>query len=134
MSSDGKTPRDSLRDSPRDVARDKITAPEAVAPDVTGVVTALQGAIDTLRQQLERADARADEFADLGEAGPLRGCGGRPASRGARGGRGSTAGQGPLGPAPGSVEGGVMVGATNRSWQDRRRSGHVARRRQRVGQ
>jgi hypothetical protein len=58
MSGDGTTPRDSRRD----VARDKTAASGTVAPDVAGVVTALQGAIDTLRQQLGRADARADEL------------------------------------------------------------------------
>jgi hypothetical protein len=50
----------------RDIAPDKgkqpAVQPEAVAPDLAGVVAALQGAVDTLRQQLVRADARADEL------------------------------------------------------------------------
>jgi hypothetical protein len=50
----------------RDIAGDDLglatAQPDVVAPDVAGVVTALQGAIDTLRQQLVRADARSDEF------------------------------------------------------------------------
>ena len=54
------------RDITGDVAPDKAKQPavqsEAVAPDVAGVVAALQGAVDTLRQQLIRADARADEL------------------------------------------------------------------------
>jgi hypothetical protein len=50
------------RDIPRDVTRDKPAVPDPVAPDVSGVVTALHGAIDTLRGQLVRADARADEL------------------------------------------------------------------------
>lgn len=44
----GDNRRDSLRDKP------------PPGPDMAGVVTALQGAVDTLRQQLGRAEARSD--------------------------------------------------------------------------
>ena len=48
--------------APSDKPRDTAVPAEPPAPDIAGVVTALQGAIDTLRQQLVRADARSDEL------------------------------------------------------------------------
>jgi len=47
-----------LRDTPR-VSHDTPRAPDV---DIAGVVTALQCAVDTLRQQLVRADRYADEI------------------------------------------------------------------------
>jgi hypothetical protein len=56
------TRRDISRDIAGDDPRSASVQPDVVAPDVAGVVTALQGAIDTLRQQLVRADAYSDEL------------------------------------------------------------------------
>src|SRR5690348_103590 len=53
------------RDIARDVTRDKEDAAtkqsRAVTPDVAEVVTALQGAVDTLRQRAEQAEEDASE-------------------------------------------------------------------------